>query len=87
MTIYFENGPITDTVLYAHNNEKIFKIDAGMGYEYCKNKLRYIDDNYLFETKVYTNFIDALSNYWCWDDKKGMPMAYLKSKNDSWIHT
>lgn len=84
MIVYFEDGPITNNSVFLNNGEEALKVDAGMGYSHCRRKLRYIKDNYPFDTKVYTNSLDAFSNFWCWDDEKKMPMIYIKGKNGEW---
>ena len=65
MIVYFEDGSITNSAMYDENGNELIKVDAGMGYSHCRKKLRYIQDNYPFNTEVYTNSLDALSNFWC----------------------
>lgn len=84
MIVYFENGSITNEVLYSSTGEELIKVDAGMGYNHCRRRLRYIQDNYPFDTKVYTNSLDAFSNFWCWDYEKKMPMIYVRDANGKW---
>ena len=86
MIIFFEDGPLVypcPTSLWANGIEPI-NVDAGMGYRHCRNRLKYIDENYPFNTEVYTNSLDAFSNYWCWDEEKNIPMIYIKDKNNNW---
>lgn len=84
MIVYFEDGSITNDSVFAETGEELIKVDAGMGYSHCRRKLRYIKDNYPFDTKVYTNSLDAFSNFWCWDDKKKMPIIYIRDENGKW---
>lgn len=83
MIVYFENGPIEHNDLF-FSERAMLKVDAGEGYSNCRKKLRYIKDNYPFDTEVYTNSLDAFSNFWCWDDKKKMPMIYLRDEYGQW---
>ena len=85
MIVYFENGSITNEALYSSNGEEIIKVDAGMGYNHCRRRLRYIDENYPFDTAVYTNSLDAFSNCWCWDEDKKIPMIYVRNENNDWV--
>lgn len=84
MIVYFENGEITNAVLYSETGEEIIKIDAGMGFSHCRKRLNYINNNLPFNTKVYTNSLDAFSNTWCWDNEGKMPMIYIRNKNNKW---
>lgn len=84
MIVYFEDKSITNDWLLDENGEELIKVNAGMGYSYCRNQLRYIKDNYPFDTKVYTNSLDAFSNFWCWDDEKKMPMIYIRDDSGQW---
>lgn len=84
MIVYFENGSITNESLYSETGEEIIKVDAGNGYNHCRRRLRHIQDNYPFDTKVYTNSLDAFSNFWCWDTEKKMPMIYVRDENGIW---
>lgn len=84
MIVYFENGWLNHHRVLLETCEDLIEIDAGMGYNNCRRKLRYIKDNCPFDTAVYTNSLDAFSNFWCWDDKKKMPMIYIRDKNDRW---
>lgn len=86
MIVYFEDGSITNDSMFVENGEELIKVDAGMGYSHCHKKLRYIKDNYPFDTKVYTNSLDAFSNFWCWDNEKKMPMIYIRDDNGKWKH-
>lgn len=84
MVVYFEDGSITNTAVFDENDNELIKVDAGMGYSYCRRQLRYIKDNYPFDTKVYTNSLDAFSNFWCWDDEKKMPMIHIRDRSGQW---
>ena len=83
MIIYFEDGPIANESIFLETGAMI-KVDAGMGYSNCRRQLRNIDKNFSFDTKVYTNSLDAFSNYWCWDDEKKMPMIYIRDEYGEW---
>lgn len=84
MIVYFENGKLNYNRIFLETGENIIKIDAGNGYNSCRRKLRYIQENFPFDTKVYTNSLDAFSNFWCWDDEKKMPIIYIRDKNERW---
>jgi hypothetical protein len=84
MIVYFEDGSITNSAIFDENDNELIKVDAGMGYSHCRRKLRYIKDNYPFDTEVYTNSLDAFSNFWCWDDEKKMPMIYIRDEYGQW---
>lgn len=84
MVVYFEDGDITNSSLFSESGEELIKIDAGMGYSWCRRRLRHIHENAPFETGVYTNSLDAFSNFWCWDDKKKIPMIYIRNKDGEW---
>lgn len=85
MIIYFEDGSIRDKFLYVNGEEqKCIKVDAGFGFSNCRKDLKHIQKNYPFNTKVYTNSLDAFSNFWCWDTKKNTPMIYIRNKWNQW---
>ena len=84
MIVYFEDGSITNDSVFDENGSELIKVDAGMGYSHCRKKLRYIKNNLPFDTKVYTNSLDAFSNFWCWDEENGIPMIYIKIDNGEW---
>ena len=84
MIVYFEDGSITNSAMYDKNGNELIKVDVGMGYSHCRKKFRYIQDNYPFNTEVYTNSLDALSNFWCWDDEKNMPLIYIQNEEGNW---
>ena len=84
MIVYFEDGPITNDSIFSETGEELIKVDAGMGYSHCHKKLRYIKDNCPSDTNVYTNSLDAFSNFWCWNNEKKMPMIYVRNKNGEW---
>ena len=84
MIVYFENGWLNHHRASLETGEDLIEIDAGMGYNNCRRKLRYIKDNCPFNTKVYTNSLDAFSNFWCWDDENKKPMIYIRDKNEKW---
>ena len=84
MIIYFEDGPLTDESMATINDDDIAIIDAGLGYSICRRKLKIIREHLPFNTKVYTNSLDAFSNTWCWDKEKKIPMIYIKNKNNEW---
>ena len=84
MIVYFEDGSLN---LYRASCEiggRFFSVDAGMGYGTCRKRLRYIKDNYSFDTTVYTNSLDAFSNFWCWDNEKKTPMIYIRDEHGQW---
>ena len=83
MIVFFEDGLITNNSLFFDGKE-ILKVDAGAGYSHCRRKLRSIDKNFPFDTKVYTNSLDAFSNFWCWDEEKNIPMIYVRNENNEW---
>ena len=83
MIVYFEDGSITNDSLFFDGKEAI-KVDAGAGYSHCRQKLRAINKNFPFDTKVYTNSLDAFSNFWCLDDEKKIPMIYIRNENNEW---
>ena len=82
MIVYFEDGPLNFNASFEIT--KHIEIDAGIGYSNCHRKLLYIKDKFPFNTKVYTNSLDAFSNFWCWDDEKKTPMIYIRDKNNEW---
>ena len=84
MIVFFEDGSITNNSLFMDGKE-IIKVDAGAGYSHCRMRLRAIDKNFLFDTKVYTNSLDAFSNTWCWSEEKKMPMIYVRDEKQNWI--
>ena len=84
MIVYFENGWLNHHRALLETGEDLIEIDAGMGYNNCRRKLRYIQNNCPFDTAVYTNSLDAFSNFWCWDDEKKKPMIYIRDKNEKW---
>lgn len=84
MIVYFADGEIVNDVMYSANGEEIIKVDAAMGYTYCSRRLKWIDENFPFDKEVYTNFLFAFSNYWCWDEEKKMPMIYIGNKDGEW---
>ena len=83
MVIYFEDGKLKDGPLYSSRGE-VLKVDAGMGFTKCREKLEYIDNNFPFDVIVYTNSLDAFSNYWSWDEKAKIPQIYLRNENNEW---
>ncbi len=84
MIVYFEDGRLDHYGASLEIGEDLIKIDAGIGFSNCRRKLRHIKDNYSFNTKVYTNSLDAFSNFWCWDNEKKMPMIYIRDKDRKW---
>jgi hypothetical protein len=84
MIVYFENGWLNHHRALLETGKDLIEIDAGMGFNNCRRKLRYIKDNYPFDTEVYTNSLDAFSNFWCWDDEKKMPMIYIRDEYGQW---
>lgn len=84
MIVYFEDGMITNTAMFDEDDNEIIKVDATMGYSNCRRHLRYIKDNYPFDTEVYTNSLEAFSNFYCWDDNKGIPMIHIRDENGQW---
>lgn len=82
MIVFFEDGPIKDNDLFL--DEQMFKVDAGMGFSYCRDILWMINNNFSFDTKVYTNSLYAFSNCWCWNEEKQTPMIYVRDKNYNW---
>ncbi len=82
MIVYFEDGPLVKESPIPYKNH--FKIDAGMGYSICRAGLWNISKNFPFDTKVYTNSLDAFSNTWCWDEENKMPMIYVRDGNHQW---
>ena len=83
MIVFFEDGAIANRSLVIDGGETI-KVDAGAGYSACRRQLRSIDTNLPFDTKVYTNSLDAFSNFWCWDEQKKMPMIYIRDNANRW---
>lgn len=83
MIVYFEDGKLAHNSLCIEG-KVLIKVDAKYGYSSCRKRLRYIRDNCPFDTKVYTNSLDAFSNFWCWDNEKKMPMIYIRDKNNKW---
>ena len=83
MIVYFEDGPLTFENL-AEDTELIWWVRAEWGYSNCHKELKYISENLPFNTKVYTNSLDAFSNFWCWNNEKKMPMIYIRDKNGEW---
>lgn len=83
MIVYFEDGYIMNESI-AIETGAFIKIDAAMGHSNCRRSLRYIKDNHPFDTKVYTNSLDAFSNFWCWDEGKKTPMIYIRDEHGKW---
>lgn len=83
MIVFFKDGSITNDSLFIDGKE-VLKVDAGMGYSHCRKRLRYIKDNYPFDTEVFTNSLDAFSNFWCWDDEKNVPLIYIQNEEGNW---
>lgn len=86
MIIYFEDGPIANKHPCNENGEEFLKIDAGAGFTNCRDMLWHVNDYYPFDTKVYTNSLDAFSNTWCWDEELGIPQIYIRNKDGVWTH-
>lgn len=86
MIVYFEDGPLTRGYSDKIVNTECFTIDAGLGYSNCHRFLTYVKKYYPFNRKIYTNFLGALSNSWCWDEEKKMPMIYIRNGNGDWTH-
>lgn len=85
MIVYFEDGSINNKNMPVNlESDVCFLVDAGMGFSDCRRMLRNIDKNFSFDTKVYTNSLDAFSNTWCWDEEKKIPMIYVRNENDKW---
>lgn len=86
MIVYFEDGSLIDENRSVDivDGAEFIRVDAGIGYSNCRKMLRYIKDHFPFDIKVYTNSLDAFSNFWCWDDEKKIPMIYIKDKNGKW---
>ena len=84
MIVYFEDGPLNSRKAFLEIGEIPFEIDAGMGYSNCRKKLRYVKEYFPFDKKVYTNSLEAFSNFWCWDDVKKIPMIYIRNENGEW---
>lgn len=86
MIVYFEDGPVVDKNIPVDgvDNTEFICIDAGTGYSNCRRMLRYVKEKLPFNTKVYTNSLDAFSNFWCWDEEKKIPMIYVKNENGKW---
>ena len=83
MIVFFEDGPISHNSLSFGGKEAI-KVDAGEGYSVCRKRLNEIKKNYPFNTYVYTNSLDAFSNFWCWDNEKKKPMIYIRDEKLNW---
>ncbi len=84
MVVFFEDGSVNNPLFI--DGKEILTVDAGMGFSNCRKRLRYIKDNYPFDTEVYTNSLDAFSNFWSWDEEKKMPMIYIRDKEGKWIN-
>jgi hypothetical protein len=82
MVVFFEDGSVNNPLFI--DGKEILTVDAGMGFSNCRKRLRYIKDNYPFDTEVYTNSLDAFSNFWSWDEEKKMPMIYIRNENGKW---
>ena len=76
MKIYFENGQLLPPHMlpfrYDHH------IDAGEGYSFCEEALRWIKRNEP-ESVVYTNMITALSNFYAWNMELKAPEIYMRN--------
>ena len=84
MIVYFEDDFLSQYGAFLTIGEDIILVDAKNGYSNCRKKLRYIKDNCPFNTKVYTNSLDAFSNFWCWDGEKKTPMIYIRNQKGKW---
>lgn len=82
MIVYFEDGSLIYENLI--EDTELIWIHAECGYSHCRKMLRHINEHFPFNTKVYTNSLDAFSNFWCWDNEKKMPMVYIRDKNGEW---
>ena len=82
MIIYFEDDTLSDII----NMPKCLHIDAGLGYSHCIKLLEYFKKYYPFNTEIYTNFLGAFSNSWCWDEEKKMPMIYIRNEYGDWTN-
>lgn len=87
MIVYFEDGKLFDEnrPVDLVDEAGFIWIDARNGYSNCRKRLRTIKGKMPFNTKVYTNSLDAFSNFWCWDEEKKMPMIYIRDKNGNWV--
>lgn len=83
MIVFFEDGSIANNSLFFDEKE-LLKVDAGEGYSNCRMKLKNIEKNLPFDTKVYTNSLDAFSNFWCWSEEEKRPMIYIRDENKNW---
>lgn len=84
MIVYFEDGKLNLCKAVLEIGELPFEVDAGMGYSDCRRNLRWIKDTQPFNAKVYTNSLDAFSNFWCWDDEKKIPMIHIRDRSGKW---
>lgn len=83
MIVFFEDGSIETNTLRFKGKE-LLKVNAKMGYSHCRKQLRDIKETHPFNTMVYTNSLDAFSNFWCWSDEEKTPLIYVRDKNGMW---
>jgi len=80
MKIYFEDG-----ILYGNwsgvPESCYMDIDAKMGYSFCDKLLEQINDKKRKDVVIYTNAIQALSNYYAWNPELQVPEIYLRNKD------
>lgn len=79
MKIYFEDGKLYSS-WYGVPEECYMDIDAKMGYSLCYKLLEQINDKKRKDVIIYTNAIQALSNYYAWNDELKVPEIYLRNK-------
>ena len=82
MKIYFENGYLLPKSELPF--ERNYSINAGCGYSYCENTLRYLN-KYYPESVVYTNMVTALSNFYAWNDELGAPEIYMRNESGEFV--
>lgn len=82
MQIYFENGPLLPKSKLSFEYD--YAVDAGGGYSYCENTLRFIlrtDPG----SVVYTNMITALSNFYAWNNALKTSEIYIRNDSDVFV--
>lgn len=83
MRVYFEDDVLTE--LEDFDKDSYYKIDATLGPSYCFQEL-YWHRKYDPETIIYTNFLNALSFDFSWDEKENKCAAYIRNDKGVWTN-
>ena len=76
MKIYFEDGQLRDYTQLSFEYD--LKIDAKYGYSSNNECLYEINRSHPWAT-IYTNFLGALSNIYCWNEELKVPELYIRA--------